>query len=706
MNRGHKIWALLIGVESYFEGKERPIEYPRLNGCVRDVEAVAKYLRQQGAQNIKTLTASNSRDGGPIESHTDLPIYENIERELHHITENSQAGDIVYIHYSGHGIRRSVLGQYNGADGDTITGTALALADVMRGGAYLTGYQLGVFIKGMVKKKGLRVTLVLDSCFSGQGLRSSKKYTPRTILGQSDNSMLQSDQIADDRAASTDLSLQPASRGTHVKRSWLSNPTGCTILTACQFDEAAGEDKFPGTDGAHGVLTYWMLKALTEGSRIMRPTHAKIKDYVQSKIMRMRPTLQQSPVLHGDGDYIFIGNEIVVERPACHINSRYQDEIELDIGKAQGVSVGAVYHVYTEALGAGIVNLSRLQAHIVETPDDSIFRSVAQISVKDLQEGEDPGRVYMEVGKGSTAVLQTWGLPSDVYVQVTLPDNYMQEFYLEGLRAELEQTPGIFLQTEGDAFDEPFFTVTTNDFNELEIRREGKPVPRIPIVSIEDREWIQKLSFLICHLARFEALSRQQTEFVTEPLPPHWFTFTAKAKGLEPIRECEEAYHVKGGQKLIVSFQLNDSCPLESAYVSFYTFSSAWGIHKIHPGPGQNSTKLSKRRVERFGIGVDPPPSTGEYLGEIQDTIRAFICTSDISWEELMLPDLPLEDLSIPENRINEVTVATRETMATKDRNISTRSRITEENFPRNVSSFALEEEALGVLDLTIKTIQ
>ncbi|KAF3315813.1 hypothetical protein TWF173_003009 [Orbilia oligospora] len=719
MDRKHETWAVLIAVECYFQGNERPIEYHKLHGCVRDVRAVEEYLQQQGVQNIKTLTASG--DKTPVESDTDLPIYKNIKREFEHITKNAGAGDIVYIHYSGHGIRRGTLGHEQKNDGDNITGTALALADVMIGGAYLTGYQLGVFVKKMVREKDLRVTLVLDSCFSGQGFRNARKYTFRTMVGLSDVSTLESDKKADEIAnstdpspgLSTDINPGPGSRRAQVKRSWLSNPSGCTVLTACQFDEAAGENNFPGTDGAHGVLTYWMLKALRDNSTGRRLTHANIKEYVNSNIMRMNPKLRQSPVLHGDGDYVFLGNELVVERPACHVLRRYESFIDLGIGRAQGVSIGAIYDVYPEPQKGGAVDASRpLRAQVIEVCEKDIFLSKAEFFQEDtIPESENSP--HLAIGRGSRAVLRTWGMPSDIWVNISIPTKFKDapKLDLEKLDEELgRRAEGIYLRIEStnNTTGESSFTITLilNDFKEFEIEIMGKRITRIPRVPLEDGKWIQKTAYLLCHLARFYALHALPNDLnrIKTPFPANWFSYTAEAKGLETIQKVDEKYHVKGGEELKISLKLNDICPLEFVYVTFYGFNSVWGIHKVHPGPGQAAIKVPRKRPERFAIAIDvaPPNSEGNSV-DIEDTIRALISTREVSWEELTLPDLPVEELSVLEGLVNGITVAEEK----KDVANSIETRMGEGALERNFKCIPLEDDrVMGVLDLVFRTTQ
>ncbi|KAK6345907.1 hypothetical protein TWF730_010250 [Orbilia blumenaviensis] len=692
MSHGNKIWALLIGVESYFPGTERSIQYPRLNGCVRDIEAVGQYLRQLGVKDIKTLTASGHPT--PTEKQTELPIYQNILREFKYITDNASRGDIVYFHYSGHGIGRNTSGSEQDTSGDNITGTALALADVMAGGAYLTGYHLGVLVKKMVKGKGLRVTVVLDSCFSGQGLRSNMKYTIRSCPGsQLDNSVLQSDKILDEIVASIDTSIGSLTRKAQLKRSWWSSPTGCTVLTACQFDEAASEGNFPGEDGPHGVLTYWLLRGLQQNPFRQRPTHAKLKEYVATNITQMKPRIRQSPVLHGDGDYVFLGSELVIERPVVRILSQYEDYIELDVGKAQGVAVGAVYDIYPEFnQTAGTASI--IQACIVDVSDNPPFRATAELATREQTS------IGPTIGTKSAAILQTWALPSDTFIDVSLPIEHRNESQIEKLRDEIEQTPGLIL-LEQNTTSKSSFAAVVNSYNEFEVLVDGRQLPRVPRICIEDEKWIQKLSYVFNHLARFQALNVLPDDFTAEAMPSDWFIYTAKAMSSGPIPQSNGKYFVQGGKQLILSLKLSETCPLEFVYVSFYNFSSAWGIHKIYPGPGQASAKLPKKRLERFGITVDVPPAYSEDgPGEIEDTIRAFISTNEVSWEEIILPDLPLGESSIPDCSANEFTVLSSE------HNISEGLQNAGQNTAsaRNVRSFIVAEDRLGFLDIVIQT--
>jgi hypothetical protein len=73
------------------------------------------------------------------------------------------------------------------------------ITDVLKGKLYLTGYYLGVWVYNMVKEKGLRVTVMLDSCYSGASFQNTilEGLTPRMILGAVNDLELDSDAVAD-----------------------------------------------------------------------------------------------------------------------------------------------------------------------------------------------------------------------------------------------------------------------------------------------------------------------------------------------------------------------------------------------------------------------------------------------------------------------------------------------------------------------------
>ncbi|KAK6360155.1 hypothetical protein TWF730_006308 [Orbilia blumenaviensis] len=101
-------WALLIGIDHYIPGRNRKMDFnfSDLGGCVNDVRAVKGYLQKINVKHIAMLTSTRGADG-PEEEESRLPNSPNIIRELERIMDDSKPGDLVYIHYSGHGIRKA-----------------------------------------------------------------------------------------------------------------------------------------------------------------------------------------------------------------------------------------------------------------------------------------------------------------------------------------------------------------------------------------------------------------------------------------------------------------------------------------------------------------------------------------------------------------------------------------------------------------------
>lgn len=245
-----KRWAVLIGIDCYLQ--DRP-----LKGCVRDVNALKQHI-QAGSPpddlDISFLTATGTSATEPLrprEEPKQLPTHENVIGSLTRILLLSSPGDMVYIHYSGHGTRNSITGHL-----------ALVLFDHEHGTRLLHGELLSSVLERMTDK-GLFVTLVLDCCFSG------------VILRADDHSYTGIRETSYDPAigapypsTGADLSLASESgpfRDGFVLPHWLASPT-YTIFTACSPTEIAEEIEVEirNSNGKErrGALSYFLLQAL------------------------------------------------------------------------------------------------------------------------------------------------------------------------------------------------------------------------------------------------------------------------------------------------------------------------------------------------------------------------------------------------------------------------------------------------------------
>ncbi|KAF8538860.1 hypothetical protein BDD12DRAFT_840666 [Trichophaea hybrida] len=105
------------------------------------------------------------------------------------VTTEARPGDVVYIHYSGHGAQARTV--YPELKGPNSVDEALVPCDIHCGGRYLRDFELAELLDIMVQK-GLVVTIVLDSCHSGSASRGPRGEVPRGI-GKVDYTVLPSD---------------------------------------------------------------------------------------------------------------------------------------------------------------------------------------------------------------------------------------------------------------------------------------------------------------------------------------------------------------------------------------------------------------------------------------------------------------------------------------------------------------------------------
>ncbi|KAK0735984.1 caspase domain-containing protein [Apiosordaria backusii] len=415
----------------YFEGTARnsngkSLKFPNLGGCVQDVNDMYDYLISAGLSpsNIARLTATCG-EGWPVENEEFWPTHRNVVRELNRITDAAAPGDLVYIHYSGHGICRDATPP----DTDSMMGMALVMTDVLRGGSYLTGKQLGSCIRTMVQKN-LRVTLALDSCYSGRAIRGPEftpEITPRTVPQQYDDTLLESDTEADAAVDRINIASGQRDPGS-IRKNWLSNPTGCTVLAACGPQKVAGEGRFSDSISKNGVLTYSILNLLREWRGNTLPSHARMIQH--AKILVRRIPVRQSPRLLGDGNYEFFGAFTYVKRPSCHVIAIRDSEINLDVGSVQGVAVGALYDIFPRGFDSNLEEGGlRLQAKVASI---SLFQSTAVLL---------PRGFIADNGREWFAVLRQWALPNTSKVKFVTTDQTLHT----KLKAKLEKYPGLEL---------------------------------------------------------------------------------------------------------------------------------------------------------------------------------------------------------------------------------------------------------------------
>lgn len=143
--------AVLIGIN--YEGQQG-----QLSGCHNDANNIKRYLIQN--QGFKEKDMLILMDDG----HHHLPTRKNILEAFDRIVEYSKAGDVVFIHYSGHGGR---VRDTSGDEADGYDETLIPL-DFKKAGQILDDDLYKRLVTKMAK--GVNVSVLMDCCHSGTAL--------------------------------------------------------------------------------------------------------------------------------------------------------------------------------------------------------------------------------------------------------------------------------------------------------------------------------------------------------------------------------------------------------------------------------------------------------------------------------------------------------------------------------------------------------
>ncbi|RKK83887.1 hypothetical protein BFJ68_g17404 [Fusarium oxysporum] len=202
-----KRFALLVGIDRYLNDGSRKNENGQslslgeLRGCVNDVQAVTKLLRNEfqiEKPRILTsppTTSSFTSPAEPTESPDRRPTFENIKKEFDTVAEQASPGDLFFFHFSGHGAQ----------------------------------------------------------------LQPTNKSPP----GRStDASLMTVDFCCGKPAAIIETAVTSVIRDGELEKSWSINPDGLTLMAACKIEQAAAEKTVNGI--SYGAFTHGLLACLEQ----------------------------------------------------------------------------------------------------------------------------------------------------------------------------------------------------------------------------------------------------------------------------------------------------------------------------------------------------------------------------------------------------------------------------------------------------------
>jgi hypothetical protein len=321
-------YALLIGIDDYTN-----TEFVSLRGAKNDVQLMADLLTTRFGfpkKNILTLLDQEATHTGIAQAFAEL---KNV----------IQTGEMVYIHYSGHGSRvpdlnhdeRTVQGKQmdstwvpygsrtkRPSDADISKMAFNALPD---SGAYtsrdndydIIDDEINIWLCALSEKTD-RIVFVSDSCHSGTVTRGSDAMKTRGIA--------------------PDKRIHP--RG---KLSGAAAPIAGVRITACRDNEKAKEYKAGGQ--IHGMFTWFWAQALAGSA----PGYTWADLYkITAARVRNQSDRRQHPQIEGARNLPVSGDHYIDQAGTIAVKDVMPDgkHLYINAGSLLGVTVGSKYREY------------------------------------------------------------------------------------------------------------------------------------------------------------------------------------------------------------------------------------------------------------------------------------------------------------------------------------------------------------------------
>jgi hypothetical protein len=379
--------ALLVGIDQY-----RSPQLNDLQGCVNDVQRMKDVLtRRFGFAEADVTVLTDER-----------ATRDAIIAALQALARAAEPGDIVVVHYSGHGATmRDVSGDELDGRDETIVPH-----DSREPGIFdLSDDELNGLLRELSRKTP-NVTVVLDSCHSGSATRGGATVRQAP------------DDTRDPPAAPAPFAWSPRgiSEGPDDLR---PRDSRYVLITGCKPHQLSNE--FEADGRRFGALTYHLTRAL-DGAR-PGATYRDVMDLVGGQVRTLFPT--QEPDLEGArADAPLFSGAEPVSAAYVLVSPGAQGRAEVAAGRVYGLGPGSVIDVYAPdaadftgapAARVRLVNVEgfRAEADVVEGTVAPLSRGV----LRELSYAEPKLRLCY-VGLGGSPALQRTKAELDAYAVV------------------------------------------------------------------------------------------------------------------------------------------------------------------------------------------------------------------------------------------------------------------------------------------------
>eukprot|EP00158_Paraphelidium_tribonemae_P002255 Partr_v1_DN25236_c0_g1_i2_m16654 putative Metacaspase len=246
--RPPKTKALIIGINYFYTRDE-------LGGCVADAYNIRSFLHSHfnfpsPAESESEETIRVMTDEFHMRNTANYPSRANLLRNMHWLVDDAQAGDCLFLHYSGHGGSRRTKRPDNSSEIDGFDETIYPVDHAIMG-AIVDNDLHDILVRPL--SSGVRLTALFDSCHSGTILDLPFSYDLNSIK----RSTAQKPMAKKSGFISNWLKpLQPAIVPLVKSNASLETQEPRVILfSACQ-DNQDSADTSDNANGSYGAMTY------------------------------------------------------------------------------------------------------------------------------------------------------------------------------------------------------------------------------------------------------------------------------------------------------------------------------------------------------------------------------------------------------------------------------------------------------------------
>ncbi|TPX13064.1 uncharacterized protein E0L32_006490 [Thyridium curvatum] len=636
--------AILIGINSPDTEDERG-----LSGCVPDVLEITKKLEQCSIDglHIQSLIASFQPDRRePIEPAQLWPTYDNIHSCLSKVVRETQAGDFVYIHFSGHStLVPPRYPQSNRHTGDlalvVLDGPA---ADELR---YFHSMQLAEYLKALVQQQ-VRVTIVLDCCYSGSTLRHEEVIRYLPYCPELDKKHLSTDGTAPLGPMTSEQSSLRGPRLPTLELNWLADPDGFAILTSSDATERAYGVKF-GDGSRHGTLSYYLLEAFDEADGV-GGNMIQLFQHVSAKIAdsrRYHKSKKQNPMLIGNKEQLFFGlpkpsslGNIAVTKVAVETYSM----LRLHAGAAQGVAVGDLFAIY---------KFGRSISPTEATPVIAEASNVRGIT-SSLHVIEDTGGLSKNIDTGWLARAVTRHNLHQYPVKVGFSPEYRAEW-----QEALQSRPSMSWHDHNSEADTDYLRLEETDDGTMSVTdNQDRLIVKYDVTDASERD-IQQFLSRIQHLASFmlvRDLVNHDTDIGTQQFKSSFTVTLSKEDDEVPFKSgCHKTSDVHDAcahPDCVIHLTPADTVKLkvenkaqkkeEKVFLYVFAMGSGWEITEMTRSSGvvvpAADTRDGFATPGTYQRGMRFPLENGQE--ECEEVVKIFLTRQPTSFTMLELPRL------------------------------------------------------------------